>query len=135
MDDATATLLLAEDDPVIRLFLADNLIADGYELIVTECFEEALEALERERPDLAVFDVHLPDGSGLDLLRRVRGADGVASRLDPTLPVVMLSGAAAELDRLRGLERGADDYVAKPFSYAELRLRIAAVLRRARSSG
>ena len=133
MTQDTAVLLLVEDDPVIRVFLADNLIADGYELIVAETFEDALEALERERPDLAVVDVHLPDGSGLDLLRRVRGADGVASRLDPTLPVLILSGAAEELDRLRGLERGADDYVVKPFSYAELRLRIAAVLRRART--
>ena len=135
MTEDSATLLLVEDDPVIRVFLADNLIADGYELIVAETFEDALEALERERPDLAVFDVHLPDGSGLDLLRRVRGADGVASRLDPTLPVLILSGAAEELDRLRGLERGADDYVVKPFSYAELRLRIAAVLRRVPHAG
>ena len=130
MDDVTATLLLAEDDPVIRLFLADNLIADGYELIVTENFEDALEALERERPDLAVFDVHLPDGSGLDLLRRVRGADGVASRLDPGVPLLVLTGRSGELDRVRGFERGADDFVVKPFSYPELRARVTAILRR-----
>jgi DNA-binding response OmpR family regulator len=79
-----------------------------------------------------VIDLRLPDGSGLDLIREVREADGIASRLDPTLPLVVLSGCASELDRVRGFEYGADDYVAKPFGYGELRLRIAAVLRRTR---
>ena len=128
-----ATLLLLEDDPVIRTFLADNLTADGYDVLLAETLIDAGRLLERTRPDLAVMDVNLPDGSGLDLLRRVRAADGVATRLDPTLPVVMLSGAAEELDRVRGLERGADDYVVKPFAYPELRLRIEAVLRRSRT--
>src|SRR3954464_868211 len=124
------TLLLVEDDPLIRSFLADNLTADGYELLVCGTARDALRALEYHRPDLAVIDLRLPDGSGLDLIRRVRAADGVASRLDPTLPVVILSGRAGELDRVRGFEHGADDFVSKPFSYGELRLRIAAVLRR-----
>lgn len=127
------SLLLLEDDPVIRLFLADNLTADGYDVLVADTVGEAVRLLERSRPDLAVFDVHLPDGSGLDLLRRVRASDGVASRMDPTVPVLMLSGAGEELDRVRGLQRGADDYVVKPFAYPELRLRIEAVLRRART--
>lgn len=130
--DEPQLLLLLEDDPVLRTFLADNLTADGYEVIVTDNVHDAGRALELARPDLAVLDVQLPDGSGLDLLRRVRAADGVASRMDPSLPIVMLSAAAEELDRLRGLERGADDYVVKPFAYAELKLRIAAVLRRSR---
>jgi DNA-binding response OmpR family regulator len=132
MPDDPATLLLVEDDPVVRGFLADNLTADGYELLVAEGVRDALRALEYQRPDLAVIDLKLPDGSGLDLIRRVRAADGVASRLDPTLPIVILSGCAGELDRMRGLERGADDYVVKPFAYGELRLRITAVLRRTR---
>jgi len=80
-----------------------------------------------------VIDVTLPDGSGLELLRAVRAADGVASRLDPTIPILVLSGCASELDRMRGFERGADDYVTKPFAYGELRLRIAALLRRAQA--
>jgi DNA-binding response OmpR family regulator len=126
-----ATLLLVEDDPVVRTFLADNLTADGYQLLLADSVREGLRQLERRRPDLAVIDIGLPDGSGLELVRRVRSADGLASRLDPALPVVILSGRAAEHDRMRGLERGADDYVPKPFSYGELRLRIAAVLRRA----
>jgi DNA-binding response OmpR family regulator len=130
MNDVPATLLLVEDDPVVRTFLADNLTADGYELLVADNVCDALRLLELARPDLAVIDLVLPDGSGLDLIRQVRAADGVASRLDPTLPLVILSGRAAELDRVRGFENGADDYVPKPFAYGELRLRIAAVLRR-----
>ncbi|HEY7076872.1 MAG TPA: response regulator transcription factor [Solirubrobacteraceae bacterium] len=126
-----ATLLLVEDDPVVRTFLADNLTADGYQLMLADSVREGLRQLERRRPDLAVIDVGLPDGSGLELVRRVRSSDGLASRLDPALPLLILSGRAAEHDRVRGLERGADDYVPKPFSYNELRLRIAAVLRRA----
>jgi DNA-binding response OmpR family regulator len=124
------TLLLLEDDAVVRTFLADNLTADGYDVLVADTVTDAQRLLEYGRPDLAVIDVGLPDGSGLDLLRELRAADGVASRTDPTLPVVVLSGCAGELDRMRGFERGADDYVTKPFAYAELRLRIAALLRR-----
>jgi DNA-binding response OmpR family regulator len=128
----TATILLLEDDPVLGTFLADNLSADGYEPIVAETLRGALRTLELRRPDLAVVDLGLPDGSGLELIERVRGADGVVSRLDPELPIVVLSGRAGEVDRVRGFERGADDFVGKPFVYTELRLRLAAVLRRSR---
>jgi DNA-binding response OmpR family regulator len=127
-----ATLLLVEDDPVLRTFLADNLTADGFELILADTLRDGLRELQYKRPDLAIVDLGLPDGSGLDLIGRVRAADGIASRLDPALPLVVLSGRSSELDRVRGLERGADDFVVKPFSYPELRLRIAAVLRRTR---
>src|SRR3954467_13522154 len=128
MEAEAARLLLVEDDPVVRAFLADNLTADGYDVLLAETVADALRLLEYKRPDLAVVDLMLPDGSGLELIARVRAAGGVASRLDPTLPLVIVSGRAGELDRLRGFERGADDFVAKPFSYGELRLRIAAVL-------
>jgi DNA-binding response OmpR family regulator len=124
------TILLVEDDPVLRTFLADHLTADGYELLLAETLHDGLRELERRRPDLAVVDLGLPDGSGLELIARVREADGVVSRLDPSLPLVVLSGRSGELDRVRGFERGADDFVGKPFSYGELRLRIAALLRR-----
>jgi DNA-binding response OmpR family regulator len=133
MNADPATILIVEDDPVIRTFLADNLTADGYELLVADSVRGALCELETAIPDLAVVDVRLPDGSGLDLIRRVRAADGIASPLDPALPFVVLSGCDSELDRVRGFERGADDYVTKPFAYGELRLRIAAVLRRSRT--
>jgi DNA-binding response OmpR family regulator len=86
--------------------------------------------LEFAGPDLAIVDVALPDGSGLDLVAAVRAADQLATRLDPALPLIILSGRCEELDRLRGFERGCDDFVAKPFSYGELRRRIEALLRR-----
>jgi DNA-binding response OmpR family regulator len=126
----SATLLLVEDDPVVRTFLADNLTADGFEVLLADCLRDGLRLLEYKRPDLAVIDVGLPDGSGLDLVRTVRAADGVATRLDPSLPLMILSGRAAELDRLRGFELGCDDFLPKPFSYGELRMRVQAVLRR-----
>src|SRR5215207_6063279 len=127
---STATLLVVEDDPPTRTFLADNLAADGYELLVADTLREAVRALEHRKPDLAIVDLGLPDGSGLDLIRRVRESDGVASRLDPGLPLVILTGRSSELDRVRGFDRGADDFVCKPFSYAELRGRMTAILRR-----
>ena len=132
MRHETPTLLLVEDDPVLSTFLADNLTADGFELVLADSVRDGLRELEYRRPDLAIVDLGLPDGSGLELLARVRAADRVASRLDPQLPLMVLSGRAAELDRLRAFERGADDFVAKPFSYGELRLRVSAMLRRTR---
>ena len=132
MSDDPATLLLVEDDPSVRAFLADNLTADGYRVLQAEGVRDALRLLVHKQPDLAIVDLGLPDGSGLELVRRVREADGLVSRLDPALPLVILSGRAGEHDRVRGFEQGVDDFVAKPFAYAELRLRVAAVLRRTR---
>jgi DNA-binding response OmpR family regulator len=131
MTDDASTILLVEDDDATRTFLADNLMADGYDLLTADCARDGLRLLETKFPDLAVVDVGLPDGSGLELVRRVREADGVASRIDPHTPVLVLSGLRGELDRVRGFERGADDYVVKPFAYGELRARVAALLRRA----
>jgi DNA-binding response OmpR family regulator len=125
-----ATLLLLEDDPVVRTFLADNLTADGYSLHVAECARDGLRLLETTAPGLAIVDVALPDGSGLDLIARVRGGDRLSSRADPDQRFIVLSGHATEVDRLRGFTRGADDYVVKPFSYPELLMRVRAVLRR-----
>lgn len=130
MTHAAATILLVEDDPATRTFLADELTADGYELLVAGSLREARHKLESRFPDLVVLDLGLPDGTGLDLLRRVRNADRVADRVDPRLPLLVLSGRTGETDRLRCFERGADDVVAKPFSYPELRARIEALLRR-----
>jgi DNA-binding response OmpR family regulator len=130
--DEPATILVVEDDAATRTFLADNLTADGYELLVADTAAEALRLLETKFPDIALIDLGLPDASGYDVLRRVRQADGVVSRIDPATPLVLLTGRDGELDRVRGFERGADDYICKPFSYPELRGRIAALLRRAR---
>jgi DNA-binding response OmpR family regulator len=123
-------LLLVEDDETLGAFLADNLMADGYDVITADTVRDALRQLEFKRPDLAIVDLGLPDGSGLDLIARVRAADGLASRLDPALPLLVLSGRSTEIDRVRGFEKGADDFVVKPFSYSELRHRVAALLRR-----
>jgi DNA-binding response OmpR family regulator len=131
MTDDASTILLVEDDDATRGFLADNLTADGYDVLLADCLRDGLRLLETKFPDLALVDVGLPDGSGLELVRRVREADGVASRIDPATPLLVLSGRSGELDRLRGFERGADDYVCKPFAYGELRARVAALLRRA----
>ena len=130
-DAPPATILVVEDDPATRTFLADNLTADGYELLVAETAQHGLHLLETHFPDLALVDLGLPDASGYDVLRHVREADGIASRIDPDTPLVLLTGRDGELDRVRGFERGADDYVTKPFSYPELRGRVAALLRRA----
>jgi DNA-binding response OmpR family regulator len=132
MPSAAPLVLLVEDDPVLRSFLAENLAADGFDPVVAGSAADGLRALEYKRPDVALVDLGLPDGSGLDLIARVRAADGAGSRLDPGLPLIVVSGRDGELDRLRGFERGADDYVVKPFSYGELRMRILAVLRRSR---
>src|SRR3954463_13599011 len=126
MHDTPATILVAEDDPTTRTFLADELTADGYELLVADCAKDALRLLETKFPDVAIVDVGLPDASGLEIVRRVREADGLASRANPAVPMLVLSGRDSELDRVRAFEAGADDMLGKPFSYTELRWRIAA---------
>src|SRR5687767_5976869 len=130
MTDDASTILVVEDDDPTRAYLADNLTADGYALLTADCARDGWRLLETKFPDLVLVDVGLPDGSGLELVRKLREADGVASRVDPAVPVLVVSGRRGELDRLRGFERGADDYVIKPFSYPELRARVAALLRR-----
>jgi DNA-binding response OmpR family regulator len=130
MNHPSPRVLVVEDDPAIRTFLADNLTADGFELLTADCARDGWRLIESKAPDLVIVDVGLPDGSGLDLVGRVRAADRRFTRADPDQRVLVLSGRAAEVDRLRGLARGADDYVVKPFSYAELLLRVQALLRR-----
>lgn len=130
-DDAAATILVVEDDPATRAFLADNLTADGYLVVAAADLAEGLACLRTSFPDVVLCDVTLPDGSGLELVRTVRSSDGLGTPVDPRTPVLVLSGRAAELDRLRAFEQGADDMLAKPYSYAELRARLQALLRRA----
>src|SRR4051794_17086788 len=108
------TILVVEDDEATRTFLADNLTADGYELLVAGSTRDACPLLDARAPDLAVVDLALPDGDGLELVSHVREADGSAAGADPDLPIVIVSGRASELDRMRGWDRGADDYVVKP---------------------
>lgn len=125
-----ATILLVEDHPATRKFLAENLIIDGYDLLEADCAADGRRLMESQYPDLAIVDLGLPDADGLDLVRWVRNSDKVAGRIDADLPVLVLSGRGSELDRLRGFERGCDDYLVKPFGYQELLARIRALLRR-----
>jgi DNA-binding response OmpR family regulator len=123
-------VLIVEDHELTRRFLADNLAADGYEPLSTGSVAGARRLIASEGPVAAVLDLGLPDGDGLSLLTELRQAN---PDRDTGLPVLILSGRGSELDRIRGLERGADDYLVKPFSYPELRLRVAALVRRAAS--
>jgi DNA-binding response OmpR family regulator len=127
--DPAATILLVEDDGPTRTFLADNLTADGYELLVADCARDGLRLLETKFPDVALVDLGLPDGSGLEIVRRVRASDGVASRIDPAVVLVVVSGRGGELDRLRGFERGCDDYVCKAIGSSRGRRRATRWLR------
>jgi len=134
MTDQRPTILLVEDDRHTRTFLAENLMADGFDPIGAVNARDAVRLMETRFPDLAIVDLTLPDRDGLELVRQVREADGIASRIDPHLPLLVLSGRVGELHLLRGFERGADDVMGKPFSYAELRARVLALLRRSERS-
>src|SRR5215212_2770495 len=132
MGDAD-TIMVVEDDDATREFLADNLLADSYGVVTAASGRQALTLLEVKSCDLVILDVMLPDASGFELCRRLRAADGIGERIDPDLPVIMLSGRTSETDRIRGFARGADDYLGKPFNYSELSARVSALLRRSRA--
>lgn len=125
-----ASLVVCEDDAPTLELLCDHLVADRFGVMPAPSASDALRLCRYNNPDLLLLDLSLPDASGLDVLREIRGADGVTSRFDPNLPVIVLTGRGADADRVRGLDFGADDYVVKPFGYQEVRARIAAVLRR-----
>lgn len=126
--NATHTILLAEEDKTVRTFLADNLAADGYKVIVARDVNDALHKLEREHPAAVIADLN---GESLTLVDKVRAADELSDRLDPETPLMILSRKAHEIDRLRGYQRGCDDYLGKPFSYPELLARLRRRLARA----
>jgi CheY-like chemotaxis protein len=111
--DNQRLILVVEDDEATRKFLLDNLAADGFRVAGASSAGEGLRAIEVRQPNLVVLDLALEDSSGLDLLDRLRAADGLASRLDPDLPVIVLTGRAGEADRVRSFARGADDHVLK----------------------
>lgn len=118
-----AHLLVVEDDEPTRRAVASNLAGHGYQVVEAEDGNEALRCWEARRPDLIVLDLGLPDLDGSAVIRRIRR--------DATTPILILSARGAERDKVAALEAGADDYVTKPFGMAELRARIAALLRRA----
>jgi DNA-binding response OmpR family regulator len=132
MESVAATLLIVEDHRPTRQFLADNLAADGFDLLEAEDAAQARRHMDAHFPDLAIVDLGLPDSDGLELLKLVREADRIAGQIDPDLPLLVLTGRGGDLDRLRAFQRGADDYLTKPFSYWELHARVQALLRRSR---
>jgi DNA-binding response OmpR family regulator len=129
---ASSTVLVVDDEPRILDFLAENLRADEYDVLTAGSGGEALDLLGASRPDVVLLDVVLPDMSGFEICRRVREGNGITDPWDPDLPIIMLSAKAEHTDRVRGLTRGADDYVTKPFHYEELLARIGVLLKRAR---
>ena len=123
MKQVQTTILVAEDDPRIRQGLVDTLESEGYRVLPAADGVAALVLYDQERPDLLLLDVMMPGKSGYDVCREVRRRDSVT-------PVVILTAKGEEVDKVVGLELGADDYVTKPFGVRELLARIAAVLRR-----
>lgn len=117
-------ILVVEDESAISEPLAESLTREGFSVEVAASVAAAEQALRRGEPDLLLLDVMLPDGDGRDLCRQVRRGSDV--------PIVMLTARGEEIDRVVGLELGADDYVVKPFSARELAARIRAILRRGR---
>jgi two-component system phosphate regulon response regulator PhoB len=124
-----ARILVIEDEADIRQILEYNLRQAGHEVIVAERGEAGLALTRQQRPELVLLDLMLPDLSGLDVCRTIKGDPGLRE-----LAVIMLTARGSEIDRVVGFELGADDYVTKPFSVRELLLRVQAVLRRVQGS-
>jgi two-component system phosphate regulon response regulator PhoB len=120
-------VLVVEDEPDIRGLIVHHLERDGFRCRTAASGGEALARVRSAPPDLVVLDLMLPGMDGLEVCRRLRGDPATAA-----LPIIMLTAKADEIDRVVGLEMGADDYLAKPFSTKELVARVRAVLRRAR---
>ncbi len=123
MPDRAFRILLVDDEKPIQTLLSFPLQRDGYEVTAASDGREALQRFGEEHYDLVVLDVMLPKMDGLEVCRRLRARSDV--------PIIMLTAKAEEIDKVLGLELGADDYITKPFSMREFRSRVKAVLRRA----
>jgi DNA-binding response OmpR family regulator len=121
-EDILTLILLVDDEPLISDSLSYSLRREGFDVVAVTEGGQALKAVQEQKPDLVVLDVMLPDMSGLEVCRRLR--------TNNPIPVIMLTARGEEVDRVLGLEVGADDYLAKPFSFRELLARIRATLRR-----
>jgi DNA-binding response OmpR family regulator len=117
-------ILVVEDDPAILGGLVDLLVGEGFEAFPASNGRKALRLYEAKKPDLILLDIMIPEISGYDVCKQIR-------RTDPLTPIVMLTAKGQEVDKIVGLEIGADDYIVKPFSVNELLARIRAALRRA----
>lgn len=122
-----ARILVVDDEKTIVKGLKFNLEKEGFEVIAAYDGEEALRLYYEEKPDLIVLDLMLPEIDGFEVCRRIRKTDNV--------PIIMLTARGDDIDKILGLELGADDYVTKPFNPRELAARIKAILRRSQSHG
>jgi two-component system phosphate regulon response regulator PhoB len=123
------SILVAEDEGALVTLLRYNLEREGYRVLEAQDGEEALLVAAEEKPDLVLLDWMLPQLSGIEVCRRLRGRQETRN-----VPIIMLTARGEETDRIRGLDTGADDYLTKPFSMTELLARLRAVLRRIRPS-
>ncbi len=126
MATSAQTILVVEDEPDIRNLVNYNLSQEHYKVLEAEDGEQALKIVQRDKPSLVVLDLMLPGLSGMEVCKRLREQSDTEK-----LPILMLTAKAGEADRVVGLEMGADDYLAKPFSPRELVARVRAILRRA----
>ena len=126
---APPKVLLVEDEPAQRAVLAYNLEAEGFDVIQADNGEDAMMLVEEEAPDIMILDWMMPKLSGIEVCRRLKMRPETRG-----IPIIMLSARAEEVDRIRGLETGADDYVIKPYSVLELMARARSQLRRVRPS-
>lgn len=121
-------ILVVDDEPAMRQGLSDNLEFEGYEVTTAKDGPSALEAVKQTSFELVILDVMMPKMSGFDVCKRLRETNN-------QVPIILLTAKGEEMDRVLGLEFGADDYIAKPFSLRELLARIKAILRRSRFYG
>lgn len=121
------TILLTEDDAFLRDGLQEVLLGEGYTVHTADCKEKAERLLRENRYNLAIFDVMLPDGNGLEICKKLRQSGN-------DVPILFLTACDEEIQVVRGLDAGADDYVTKPFKLFELLSRVRALLRRSRGA-
>ncbi len=126
MSAPVATLLMVEDDPEIGRLVSEFMRREGFEMEIAPDGKAMDDALRRLRPDLVILDLMLPGEDGLSICRRLRATDNI--------PILMLTAKSDEIDRVVGLEMGADDYLSKPFGTRELLARVRALMRRAQAA-
>lgn len=128
MSDNSKKIVIVEDEPSLVFTLQDTLENEGYHVLVAETGQEGVDIVKKENPDLLVLDLMLPGMSGFEVCKKIR-------ELNYTFPILMLTAKDQEVDKVTGLNIGADDYMTKPFGVKELLARIKARLRRAESYG
>lgn len=129
MSSDQPTVLVVEDEPAQREILSYNLEAEGFRVVRAENGEDALVMVSEENPDIIVLDWMMPNVSGIEVCRQIKSRPETRN-----IPIIMLSARSEEVDKVRGLETGADDYMVKPYSVVELMARVRAQLRRTRPS-